>query len=357
MPVAGRAKKARPAWFRCGFGVAWLGGVVSVGQGFCGAASSCIGEGGAAGRPAPARAERAEQVLLLRHALRRRRCARLRLGPVARLALVLTDLRRRVRSRGTRHAAGQPEARERPCQRGRNPRGCLPVPARAARSRERTRNVLTPAQHGQLCAPHVKTERGACGLTQCPALPPCTWQEWSEWSDCPVTCGGGQRKRYREASGPEESSRRRSLEAVSAQQRTRKSAMPALAGYARGALRKGGLVCRGWTKDGEGTGENGTGLEVAAGAFCGAGFGNLRCRSASCSPRRSRGRSGHLVRAWTRSPQRRESMAVVGGSCLVTGGWQAQCWYTAHADGGGISQDDFGRGCRLCSFGGGASNA
>jgi len=64
-------------------------------------------------------------------------------------------------------------------------------------SKTRHRRVVTPGK-GE---PDSVEEVTACNLQlccpECEEDVDCVWEAWSEWSDCSVTCAGGERSRYR----------------------------------------------------------------------------------------------------------------------------------------------------------------
>ena len=59
----------------------------------------------------------------------------------------------------------------------------------------RSRTVITPAQHGGENCP-ILTEEQDCNLGPCPV--DCVMGEWNNWSECPVDCGGGVQYRTRD---------------------------------------------------------------------------------------------------------------------------------------------------------------
>jgi hypothetical protein len=58
----------------------------------------------------------------------------------------------------------------------------------------RTRFIVTPASNGGQDCPDMN-QIASCGLEECPV--DCVFGEWMEWSPCSATCGGGTQSRTR----------------------------------------------------------------------------------------------------------------------------------------------------------------
>jgi len=68
---------------------------------------------------------------------------------------------------------------------------------------KRTRKVLQEAMQGGLgCDGNLEEVRGCGSDTPDCANKDCTWMDWTEWSDCSATCGGGSHKRFRNVKAP-----------------------------------------------------------------------------------------------------------------------------------------------------------
>ncbi|XP_022779250.1 collagen alpha-1(I) chain-like [Stylophora pistillata] len=66
---------------------------------------------------------------------------------------------------------------------------------------ERSRTCTNPpAQFGGKPCPGESAESRACNEDPCPIDG--NWSDWKEWSDCPVTCGGGVKERSRTCTNP-----------------------------------------------------------------------------------------------------------------------------------------------------------
>jgi len=69
--------------------------------------------------------------------------------------------------------------------------------------RERARTVTAPKYGGRACDPKdwgsSLIEFGSCGwITDCPTTElVCSWSDWTDWEECPVTCGGAVTKKTR----------------------------------------------------------------------------------------------------------------------------------------------------------------
>eukprot|EP00392_Amoebophrya_sp_AT5.2_P000202 g202.t1 len=62
----------------------------------------------------------------------------------------------------------------------------------------RKREIMNEARFGgALCDKNALAEVAACGTDPCEVAEDCVWGYWSYWSDCSVSCGGGQRSRTR----------------------------------------------------------------------------------------------------------------------------------------------------------------
>lgn len=65
--------------------------------------------------------------------------------------------------------------------------------------RRRTCNSPSPANGGRLClGPDSQTQ--PCNDDDCPVQS--EWMDWAEWGSCTVSCGGGQRRRFRACTDP-----------------------------------------------------------------------------------------------------------------------------------------------------------
>ncbi|CAD7936456.1 unnamed protein product [Amoebophrya sp. A120] len=63
---------------------------------------------------------------------------------------------------------------------------------------KRTRTVLNEARFGgKLCDLTSLEEVAACGTDPCDVVEDCVWGDWSYWSACSQSCGGGQKSRAR----------------------------------------------------------------------------------------------------------------------------------------------------------------
>eukprot|EP00929_Paragymnodinium_shiwhaense_P118522 TRINITY_DN90434_c0_g1_i1.p1 TRINITY_DN90434_c0_g1~~TRINITY_DN90434_c0_g1_i1.p1 ORF type:complete len:1555 (-),score=394.78 TRINITY_DN90434_c0_g1_i1:60-4724(-) len=64
---------------------------------------------------------------------------------------------------------------------------------------ERTRKVISDAQGAGLRCLGDLSQTKPCTVGRCPATD-CKWQDWSEWSSCSCSCGGGMKDRTRRIS-------------------------------------------------------------------------------------------------------------------------------------------------------------
>ncbi|KAL8625611.1 hypothetical protein ACOMHN_043886 [Nucella lapillus] len=65
--------------------------------------------------------------------------------------------------------------------------------------RSRKRDCYGPFHGGAMCAEHLN-ESESCNEQPCPVDG--VWRDWSEWGTCSITCGGGTRPRDRTCHGP-----------------------------------------------------------------------------------------------------------------------------------------------------------
>ncbi|CAD7936459.1 unnamed protein product [Amoebophrya sp. A120] len=67
---------------------------------------------------------------------------------------------------------------------------------------KRTREILSPAKNGgKVCAGHLEEQR-PCNAFPCHPKIDCKLTDWSSWSECTNTCGGGQKERVRHVDVP-----------------------------------------------------------------------------------------------------------------------------------------------------------
>ena len=64
--------------------------------------------------------------------------------------------------------------------------------------RYRSRDIARAASHnGKSCSGHLR-ETQSCNSIPCHTPVDCRWSDWRQWTDCTVACGGGQRMRHRD---------------------------------------------------------------------------------------------------------------------------------------------------------------
>jgi len=61
----------------------------------------------------------------------------------------------------------------------------------------RDRKIKTPAADGGAPCTDFLDETLSCTVVECPDVEECVWADWSDYSACTCSCGGGQKTRYR----------------------------------------------------------------------------------------------------------------------------------------------------------------
>jgi hypothetical protein len=111
---------------------------------------------------------------------------------------------------------------------------------------QRHRAVMSEPRHGGLpCDTDTLVEAEACNSKPCDTGPACVWSDWSPWKPCSRECGGGQRTRSRELNSVSAKALKpQGLVAVVGQHVWRSVTTPAVACLAAGLLAASGLVRR-----------------------------------------------------------------------------------------------------------------
>merc|ERR1712080_112258 len=67
-------------------------------------------------------------------------------------------------------------------------------------TQERSRDCIPPKKGGYPCSSSTDTQTQTCNNGPCPVNG--GWGEWSEWDECPVSCGGADQGRTRVCDNP-----------------------------------------------------------------------------------------------------------------------------------------------------------